>query len=104
MMERVGEFADSYPNLDFGYVIVSPKLLAEMLKELHSSYRYQQSHANGFESLALQTHHGQLYVKTESDLEDDDFILLDRSGNRYSYKHFFINQQMEKILLKGETP
>jgi hypothetical protein len=57
---------------------------------------------SGFQGIALQTCHGQLYVKPEPGLAEDDFILMDRSGNRYSYQDFFVNQIAEKILLRGE--
>ena len=105
IVDKVGEIARFYPNLDFGYILVAPKLLSDMLAELNGSSRYQhrESYTGGFESLALQTHHGQLYVKPKRDLEEDDFVLIDRSGNRYSYKHFFVNMLMEKILLKGDS-
>ena len=106
IVDKVGEIARFYPNLDFGYILVAPSLLSDMLTELNGSSRYQhrESHTGGgFESLALQTHNGQLYVKPERDLEDDDFVLMDRSGNRYSYKHFFVNELIEKILLKGDS-
>jgi hypothetical protein len=49
----------------------------------------------------FQTRHGQLYVKPEIDLEEDDLVLMDKSGNRYSYRHFFVNELIEKILLRG---
>jgi hypothetical protein len=80
-------------------------MLADLIAETYNSNRFN-AYApkySGFESLALQTHHGQLYVKSEPDLEYDDFVLMDRSGNRYSYKHFFVNMLMEKILLKGDS-
>jgi hypothetical protein len=57
----------------------------------------------GFQSVALQTRCGQLFVKVEPGIEDDDFILLDKSGHRYSYKHFFVNNIIEDIVLKGKT-
>jgi hypothetical protein len=105
IVDKVGEIARFYPNLDFGYILVAPKLLNDMLIELNGSSRIPsfEPRTSGFESLALQTHNGQLYVKPERDLEDDDFVLMDRSGNRYSYKHFFVNMLMEKILLKGDS-
>jgi hypothetical protein len=103
IVDKVGEIARFYPNLDFGYILVAPKLLSDMLAELNGSSRIPspEPRTSGFESLAFQTHHGQLYVKPERDLEEDDFVLMDRSGNRYSYKHFFVNMLMEKILLRG---
>lgn len=104
IVTKVGEIAHFYPNLDFGCILVSKSFLSDMLVDLNGRDRYIYKNSNGgrgFESLALQTCHGQLYVKPESDLEDDDFILMDRSGNRYSYKHFFVNELMEKILLRG---
>ena len=105
IIERVGEVADSHPNLDFGYIIVSRNMLADLIAETYNSNRFN-AYApmySGFESLALQTHHGQLYVKSEPDLEYDDFVLMDRSGNRYSYTNHFLNELAEKILLKGDS-
>jgi len=107
IIAKVGEVAHLYPNLDFGYILVSVPTLQNLLIELNTSRRYMehgyQKTGNKMENLAFQTHLGQLYVKPESDLEEDDFVLIDRSGNRYSYKHFFVNMLMEKILLKGDS-
>ena len=106
IIERVGEIARSYPNLDFGYLLVSASTLQNLLMELNMGRRYMEhgyQTGDKMESLALQTHNGQLYVKPEPDLEDDDFLLMDRSGNRYSYKYFFVNELIEKILLRGKS-
>lgn len=103
LVAKVGEIAHFYPNLDFGYILVSPSLLSDMLRELHP-FAHLGNYPNGvagFKSLALQTHHGQLYVRVERGLEDDDFVILDRSGNRLSYKHFFVNEMVENIVLRG---
>jgi hypothetical protein len=101
--DKVDEIANFYPNLDFSYILVAPKLLSNMLIELNASPWYHQHKSltgGGFENIMLQTRHGELYVKPEIDLEEDDLVLMDKSGNRYSYRHFFVNMLAEKILLE----
>lgn len=98
IMDRMGEVACFYPNLDFGYILVSANLLRDLLIEINGFGTL----GRGFQSLVLQTCLGQLFVKPEPGLAEDDFILMDISGNRYSYQDFFVNAIAEKILLRGE--
>jgi hypothetical protein len=101
--DKVDEIASFYPNLDFSYILVAPKLFSNMLIALNASPWYHQHKSPtgvAFENIVLQTRHGELYVKPEIDLEEDDLVLMDKSGNRYSYKHFFVNMLAEKILLE----
>jgi hypothetical protein len=78
-----------------------------MTLSLHSRYstsdKFSGLPGKGLSGFTIQTAHGQLFVKIDTSLGDDDICVVDMAGEKISYRETHINEQIEKILLKEDS-
>ena len=92
---------------EFKTLIVSPNTMEDLLRTAEANMRYSSAqpsiNGRGIHGFALHTSFGQLDVKVDRNMPNDDLILKDTDGNIYSYSEGYVNEMVEKIILGGNN-